>query len=385
MCKSIGVTKPSILAHPEGATVSTQSILEWVVSVTSKLLPSQSKTLAALVAAAVRTERLNLAAIGREMAGEVSAKHTIKRAWRFTCNRRVEVHQAMAGVVKKLTRKRKKALIVSFDWTDVRDFHTLMAAACIGGRAVPLVWASYTGKSLKRSQNSLEERLLRKLRGLIPESVPVIILADRGFGRAEWAAACQELRFRYVVRIKPDVTISCSRYRGVLRKYPTVKGMAHLLKQVDYRKDKRVKHNIVIRWRPDLPKSRDEPWFLMTDLGHKAERTCQLYGRRMSIEELFRDGKSKRNGQSLRDTKITKPDRFDRFLVVAALAYLVLVGVGLRAKLDFDLSAWCTNRRARECSVFTIGKAMVDRVNCAPDQILRMIRWVSIEVGSRWG
>ena len=122
--------------------MSTQSILEWVIVVTSNLLPSQSATLAALVAAAVRTERLNLATIGRKMAGAVSAKHTIKRAWRFTCNRRIEVHQAMAGVVKKLTRKRKKPLIVSFDWTDVRDFHTLMAAACIGGRAVPLVWAS---------------------------------------------------------------------------------------------------------------------------------------------------------------------------------------------------------------------------------------------------
>jgi hypothetical protein len=365
--------------------VSPQLITEWVVRVTSRLLPSQSTTLAALVAAAVRTERLNLATIGRKMAGPVAAKHTIKRAWRFTCNRRVEVHRAMAGVVRKLTRRRVKPLIVSFDWTDVRDFHTLMAAACIGGRAVPLIWASYTGASLKRSQNSLEERLLRKLRDLIPGSVPVTILADRGFGRAEWAAVCQELGFRYVVRIKPDVTISCSRYHGVLRKYPTKKGMAHLLKEVDYRKDKRVKHNVAIRWRPDLPRSRDEPWFLMTDLGHKAERLCELYGRRMSIEELFRDGKSKRNGQSLRDTRIGKPDRFDRFLLVVALAYLVLVGLGLRAKLDFDPSAWCTTRRPRECSVFTIGKAMVDRLNCPPDQILQMIRWATIEVGSKWG
>jgi len=365
--------------------VSTQSILEWVVCVTSNLLPSQSRTLAALVAAAVRTERPNLATIGRKMAGTVSAKHTIKRAWRFTCNRRVEVHQAMAGVVKKLARRRKKPLIVSLDWTDVRDFHTLMAAACIGGRAVPLLWGSYTGASLRRSQNGLEERLLRKLRALISEATPVTILADRGFGRAEWAATCQELGFHYLVRIKPDVTISCSRYRGVLRKYPTVKGMAHLLKGVAYRKDRRVTHNIVVRWRRDLPKKRDEPWFLMTDLDQKAEPLCQLYGRRMSIEELFRDGKSKRNGQSLRDTKIGKPDRFDRFLLVVALAYLILVGLGLRAKLDFDPSAWCTTRRPRECSVFTIGKAMVDRLNCPPDQILRMIRWATIEVGSKWG
>ena len=39
----------------------------------------------------------------------------------------------------------------------------------------------------------------------------VIIPADRGFGRAAWAAVCQELKFRSVVRMKPDVTISCPR------------------------------------------------------------------------------------------------------------------------------------------------------------------------------
>ena len=154
---------------------------------------------------------------------------------------------------------------------------------------------------------------------------------------------------------------------------------------MDYRKDKRVKHNIVVRWKPDLPKKRDEPWYLMTDLDGRAEKLCELYGRRMSVEELFRDCKGRRNGQSVRDTRIGYTDRFDRFLLVVALAYLVLVGVGLRAKLEYDPSAWCTTRRARECSVFTIGKAMLDRLNAPPDQLLKMIRWATIEVGSKWG
>jgi hypothetical protein len=365
--------------------VSPQSIVGWVVCVTANLLPSQSRTLAALVAAAARCERVNLALIGRKMAGPVSAKAAIKRAGRFTCNRRVEVAGAMAGVIKRVARKRKKPLLISFDWTDVRGFHTLMAAACIGGRAVPLRWASYTGSALKRSQNALEERLLRALKGLLPGSARVIILADRGFGRAEWAAVCQELGFRYVVRIKPDVTVAGPRYRGVLRKYPVWRGMAHVLRGVDYRKDKRVQHNIVVRWQPGLPKTRDEPWYLMTDLDGRAERLCDRYARRMSVEELFRDHKSRRNGQALRHTRITRPDRFDRFLLAVALAYIVLVGLGLRAKLDHDPSAWCTNRRAGECSVFTIGRAVFERLNYPPDQLLQMVRWATIEVGSKWG
>jgi hypothetical protein len=169
------------------------------------------------------------------MAGAVAAKHTIKRAWRFTCNRRIEVADAMAGVVKRIGRKRKKRLLISLDWTDFRSFHTLVAAANIKGRSIPPLWVTYTGNKLKRSQNSLEERLLRKLKLLIPSSFKVIILADRGFGRAEWAAVCQELKFHYVVRIKPDVHIACSRYTGVLRRYPTKLGMAHVLRQVCYR------------------------------------------------------------------------------------------------------------------------------------------------------
>jgi hypothetical protein len=63
--------------------VSTESILTWVLTVTTRLPPGQSKTLAVPVAAAIRCERPNLAQLGREMAGPVTAKSAIKRAWRF--------------------------------------------------------------------------------------------------------------------------------------------------------------------------------------------------------------------------------------------------------------------------------------------------------------
>jgi hypothetical protein len=212
----------------EGATVSTRSILSWVLTATTRLLSSQSKTLAVLVAAAIRCERPNLAQVGRKMAGPITAKSAIKRAWRFTCNERIEVADGMAEIIAKLVRKRKKRLLVSFDWTEFRRFHTLMAGACIKGRSVPLLRASYPEWKLLRSQNSMEEGLLRLLRTSIPESIRVVIPADRGFGRAEWAASCQELSFDYLVRIKPNVTVAGKRYRGVLSHYPVFKGIAHV-------------------------------------------------------------------------------------------------------------------------------------------------------------
>ena len=215
----------------------------------------------------------------------------------------------------------------------------------------------------------------------------MVILADRGFGRAEWAAVCQELGFHYLVRIKPDVTVVLPALsRACCAKYPTQQGDRPRARGTcDYRKDRRVKHNVVIRWQPGLPKKRDEPWFLMTDLDGRAERLCQLYGRRMSVEELFRDHKSRRNGQSLRDTQIRQADRFDRFLLILALAYMLLVGAGAAGEAGLRPVGVVHERRARECSVFTIGKAMIDRLNCPPDQLLQMIRWATIEVGSKWG
>src|SRR5262249_32164346 len=177
--------------------------------------------------------------------------------------------------------------------------------------------------------------------------------------------------------------VACRRPRGVLSHYPVQKGIAHVLHDVQYRKDARVTHHVVIRGRPNLPKKRDEPWYLMTNLEGRAERLCQLYGCRMQVEELFRDQTNRRNGWALRKTRIQHAERFDRFLLILALAYLLWVGLGLQAKLDFEPSQWCTNTRDSEGSVFTIGKALLGRCNYDPDELLRRVRYATEDAAAR--
>jgi hypothetical protein len=170
-------------------------------------------------------------------------------------------------------------LLIAFDWTDIRNFQTMVAAAT-RGRAVPLLWATFTKWQLARSQNNLEEGLLRLLRTMIPDGVPVILLADRSFGRTERAKLCQGLSFRYVVRIKPDVWVEGPQDTGKLLDLPVKKGMAAVFKGVRYRKEDPVVHNVVVRWKEGLPKKRDEPWFLMTDLTDRRcrSRSCTASG-----------------------------------------------------------------------------------------------------------
>jgi hypothetical protein len=359
--------------------------IAWVVTVCASVLRlSQAKTLSILVGAAMRVERINLANIGRALSGTV--KHQIKRCWRFCANERIETADAMRGILKRVLKKRKKKLLVSFDWTDIKSFQTLMASAVFKGRSIPICWAS-TSKHVyegHRSRNAFEESLLLTLRSMIPPQVQVILLADRGFGRTELARFCQKHGFSYIIRLHPDVHVRCASYTGKLIDYPVRKGICKLLKSVAYRSHHSVTQNIVIRWVRGLPKHRDECWFLMTDLSAGAAQLSKLYGQRMTIEQLFRDHKNKRNGWSLRDTRITRPERIDRLLLILAIAYLLLCGIGLIALQTAKPGDWSASPR-NECSVFTIGRIMLQRLKTRIPQALAAVIAATEEVIPNWG
>jgi hypothetical protein len=209
----------------------------WVVSVCTSLGLSQAKTLSVLVLAALAVERVSLASLGRSLGAGSGAKHAIKRCWRFIANDRVEPSVAMAGVVGRLLHKRRKPLVVALDWTDIRGLTTLMASAVVKGRSVPLVWASCPQNVWQghKSRNSFEEALLLTLRAMIPRKVPVILLADRGFGRTELGRFCQNQGFHYVIRIQPKVEVCIGSQKVRLDLYPVRRGICQLLKGVLYR------------------------------------------------------------------------------------------------------------------------------------------------------
>ena len=365
--------------------MSPTAVVGWVLTVASALRLSQAKTLADLVEAAVHVRRGTLSALGRSLPPGTAAKHRIKRAWRFCANDRVHVADVMPAVVRRLTRKRRKPLLVALDWTDVRGFHTLMAAAVLKGRAVPLLWASYTTGQLHRSQNSFEEGLLRLLVSMLPGGVRVILVADRGFGRAALAKTCHDLRLRYLIRVKPDVRVTHPSYAGRLDDYPIRRGMWRVLSGAEYRSDKVVSLNVVIRWKRGLPPKRDEPWFLVTNLDGNAVRLTDLYAKRMAVEELFRDGKDGRYGLGLGQTQVTTPARLDRLILILALAILLLTGLGLVARGRFRPGAWGSSNDPRECSDVTVGRRMWDRIAEPPERLLDAVLRATLLCVGNWG
>ncbi len=359
----------------------------WVWSVAVGLRASQIKTLADLVGACLSVERVSIAEIGRRLTG-TAAKHSIKRAWRFIANERVHVSDATAGVIAKVFRSRRwqrKPAVIAMDWVEVRNFHTLVVALVRRGRAIPLLWASYREWELHKSQNSLEEGMLRLLKTMLPAHVEVILLADRGFGRTEMASLCQELDFHYCVRIRPDVWVRCEGFRGKLADYPVKRGMCRTLVCTEYRRRNPIQQRVIVHWKRGLPKRRDECWFLMSDLPRSALQLSNLYAQRMTIEEFFRDGKNRRNGFALRNTQIQYPDRFDRLLLILVLAYMLLIGLGRVARKRFPPGAWCSSNRPGECSDFTIGRRMRDKLQVTAIQAFAALLDHLLESAPNWG
>jgi hypothetical protein len=321
------------------------------------------------------------------MAGAARCKHKIKRAGRFIANKRVTVADAMTGVIARLGRGRDVPLVVALDWVEVRALHTLVAAAVVDGRSIPLVWHSYPEWELAKSQNNLEEGLIRLLRSLVPDRVRIILLADRGFGRAELARTLLGLtNISFVIRIKPQVRGSHPRFTGQLVDYPLKKGMRRVLRGAQFRSTDPVGLNVVIRWKKGLPEHRDGPWFLVTDRSKgSAIQLTELYGKRVGVEEFFRDGKSVRNGLALRHTQVTKPDRFDRLVLVLVLAYLLLTGWGLRAMRVYRAGEWSSTDCGKPASAVTAARAILTWFRLTPAAALVAVFDATTNAAPNWG
>jgi len=353
----------------------------WILSVCCSLRRSQAKTLSDLALAALQLTRATIGELGRSLSlrTDVAAKHAIKRVDRFLGNSRIEPVSAMGDVIRWLSRPNKR-LLVSLDWVDIRNLHVLVLAARLEGRAIPLLWAAYREESLFRSQNNLEYGLLRALRAFVGDFTQVVVLADRGFGRAEMARECQALGLGYIIRIKPDVYIRHKCFTGKLLDLPVRRGYRKVFRGVSYRKKGPVEQHVAVIW----AKERKEPWFLMTSLERTpAAKLAKIYGHRMTIEECFRDHKSKRNGFGLRLNLIREPKRLERMFLVLAFAYILLVAVGLEASRKHPSGRWCSNNRKRECSLFTIGRAMLAEINPGRPSHLQRLR--SAVLTGNWG
>ena len=105
----------------------------------------------------------------------------------------------------------------------------------------------------------------------------------------------------------------------------------------------------------------------------------------MGIEEFFRDSKSVRNGLALRHTQLTRADRFDRFILILVLAYLLLTGLGLRAMAECRPGDWSSRDKGTPWRAALVGRAMLGCYRLAPGAAIDAVLAATTTAAQNWG
>ena len=267
---------------------------------------------------------------GLAVARDLEWKHAVKQADRCIGNEEIDAW-ALAEKWVPFVVKGQAEIVVALDWTEFEKDgqSTLMMGLLTGhGRTTPLLWKTWLQSELKGRRNEYEDDMLQRLKETLPASVKnVTILADRGFGDSKlFEALRDEWGFHFVIRFRGDIEVEHAKGETRLAKHWLLpSGRASQLKECFITKRRVPLASVVTVHAPKMK----EAWFLaVSDENMTASEAVKLYGRRFTIEESFRDIKDFRFGMGLSKTRVSKPGRRDRLLLVSALAVTLLTMLG---------------------------------------------------------
>ncbi len=288
-------------------------------------------SLANATVGALQGARLAVGAIGRALAvaKDLDPKHAIKQVDRFFSNTGVDVWTLFASWVPYVIGTRPE-ILVAIDWTDYDpDNQSTIAIYLVTkhGRATPLIWKTVKKSTMQGWRNEYEDQVIERLHEVLPADVKVTVLADRGFGDQKFYELLKDqLGFDFVVRFRGVIKVTSAEgeTKSALAWTPN-NGRSLLLRGARVTREGRQLGGVVCL----KAKGMKDAWHLATSFGDKpAAEVVNLYSRRFTIEESFRDMRNLRFGMGLSDTRIGSPERRDRILLVGAVAAALLTLLG---------------------------------------------------------
>lgn len=327
----------------------------FLATLLSPLWQRHRKTVGLVVAAIAATGQARTFAIATTMSTWLSTRldSGINRIYRLLRNRRIDYLAFAEQWARLLCRGPQRHLLVAVDWTEWHsDLRMLVAAVVTGKRAIPLFTQTFTKIIRQRSQNTRENTFVRLLADVLRRAeLTATLLCDRGFRRASWLALLQDLRLDFVVRLMDDVTVELGDQKMALRDVLLCPGRVLDLGPVRLRSDGAVTVRVIGYWAPDAK----EPWWLATSLDDSPRRILDLYDRRMTVEEQFRDWKGCRFGVKLAWTRFTDPEMLTHFVTLLAVALLIWFVTGVSAALRKPSLRLRSRSKGPRQSFITIG------------------------------
>lgn len=339
-------------------TTRRNKIREFIESIVGDCMHSKRiLSLSNAVEGIMYASSLALSAIGNALAVAqgLNAKHAVKQLDRFFSNKKIHLDIFFSAWIKFLIGSRQE-IVVALDWTDYdSDDQSTLALNMITshGRATPLLWKTYIKSEMNGKRNYCEDVMLLFFQSCLPTGCRTTVLADRGFGDTDFFLYLKKLGFDYVIRIKSNITMTVGAVTKKTCEWLSPSGHARIYKNVLLTQNEcHVPAVVIVR-----AKKMSAPWILATSLSTSiSSKVVNLYGRRFTIEECFRDVKDIKFGMGLSYVSVRKPERRDRILIASAIAASLLTMLGAAGEaLGFDRLLKVNTVKTRTHSLLTQG------------------------------
>jgi len=271
---------------------------------------------------------LSKAALARCLPLGTGPKEREQRLYRFLDNIHltpellIPLHIALACGTKLRER-----LPMILDQTTIRGIETLLIGLVFEGRVLPIAFSCFIKRFIYKSQNILEHSLILAAMSCFPVEVRPLLILDRGYARVALLIHLREEGIPFLCRAKRSVMAylpgqikgkTLGRFKikpGQIRRYSVL-----------YHSQKKEPLDLIIYF----GKGYKEPWYLLVPSGTSltAEEIVELYAKRMSIEQGFRDWKTHLGVRGLVFYGDNPAPRLTRLLLAFSLSYLLCLALG---------------------------------------------------------
>jgi hypothetical protein len=306
-------------------------------------------TLAGMVTGIVLSKSCQLPLLAGKAPDDTLAESRTKRFSRWLQNETVTPELYFLPFIETLVPSlaRLRPLVFIMDSSEVgHGCMALVISVVYQQRALPLAWIVARG-SKGHFPGELHVRLLRAVADHVPVTATAQLLGDGEFDGLPLQQALDACGWTYVCRTSKNVLVQVAGEWVNLERIDVHRGRKKLWSAVRFTEAAYGPVQVIGWW----DKVYDQPLYLVTNLTDR-DAACRCYRRRMLIETLFSDQKSR--GFQLHRSHLSDPARLTRLMIAACLAYWWIIYLGTLASQPH----WCRLvHRADRCdlSVFQLG------------------------------
>jgi hypothetical protein len=310
--------------------------------------------LAALISGIVGSRHTCLPNVAAKVPDKTKRESRVKRMSRLLQNPNLDRQAVFLPFAKTLVASLSHCRVVLvIDGSAIgQGGLALVISIVYQGRALPLGWLVVKAEKGHLAQ-ALHIKLLKQVYPLIPQGTEVAFLGDGEFDGVRLLRRLDYYGWQYVVRTAKNSQIwldDTTRYP--LSSLKVLPGQLLSLPGVAFSKVGYLAVTALAVWQTTYA----EPLYLLTNLA-LAPEAVQLYKKRFRIETFFSDQKSR--GFRIDQSHFSDPDRLERLLLAACLAYLWVVYLGTVALAEGWNKIFHRTERV-DLSLFNLGLNLLE-------------------------